>query len=184
LFPQGGRRLSLPTYAWQGERFWVAAAAAPEAEARAASDHPLLGARLPVAGAGAVYESIVSPRQPAWLDDHRLGGRALVPGAALAEMVRAAAEDVAGGQPAEVTGMVLPAPLLLPEGEPRRVQVVVADDGLRVTIHSQPAGAPPGTPWTLHATAEVGRAAGAPPPLDLAALRARCGAPVDPASVY
>src|SRR6185312_9616648 len=50
LFPEGGRRLGLPKYPWQGASFWVT----PARKARAASaGHPLLGARVPLAGGSA-----------------------------------------------------------------------------------------------------------------------------------
>ena len=113
-----------PTYAWQRERYWVAPAS-PRRTGGEATGHPLLGVRVPVAGADAVYESVLSAHQPAWLGDHRVAEHVVVPGAALAELVRGAAEDQSRGGASQVTGLVLQAPLVVPESDARRVQVVV-----------------------------------------------------------
>ncbi|HEX4446239.1 MAG TPA: acyltransferase domain-containing protein, partial [Polyangiaceae bacterium] len=186
LFPSGGRRVRLPTYAWQRERHWVASASSASSARRGAgvaTEHPLLGTRVPVAGADAVYESIVSATQPSWLGDHCVAGQVLVPGVGLAELVRAAADDLAG-RPSQVIGLVLQAPLVVPDRGSQRVQVVLTDGGARATIYSQDADSAPGAPWTLHATAELERSTKPPARVDLRALQRRCVDPVDVTSIY
>jgi acyl transferase domain-containing protein/NADPH:quinone reductase-like Zn-dependent oxidoreductase/acyl carrier protein len=184
LFPAGGRRVSLPTYAWQRQRYWVASASAKRTSGTATA-HPLLGVRVPVASADAVYESLLSSTEPAWLTDHRVAGRIVVPGAALAELVRAAAEDHGGGRSSEVTNLVWQTPLIVAESGSRLVQVVLSDGATQAAIYGLASDAPPGTPWTLHATAEVGAvSAASPAPLDLAAIRGRCVEAVDVAAAY
>ena len=183
LFPAGARRVQLPTYPWQRERYWLAPPP-PQRASGAVTAHPLLGARVPVASADAVYESALSTSAPAWLTDHRVAGKALVPGAALAELARAAGDDH-GRRPSQVTGLVLQTPLILPESGARLVQVVLTDGGGHAAIYSRPSDASPTTAWTLHATAEV---SAAPPAtaarLDLAEVRRRCADAVDVADVY
>jgi len=184
VFPGGGRRVPLPTYAWQRDRYWVSSSPARRSGGRA-TEHPLLGVRMPVAGAAAVYESLWSVSQPEWLGDHRVAGQVLLSGTTLAELARAAAEDHAEGRALQVAGLVLQAPMVVPEGESRRVQVVLADDGGRLSIYSQSAGAAPGAVWTLHATGELSPAPQvAPSRLDMYALRARCADPVATSSIY
>jgi acyl transferase domain-containing protein/NADPH:quinone reductase-like Zn-dependent oxidoreductase/NAD(P)-dependent dehydrogenase (short-subunit alcohol dehydrogenase family)/acyl carrier protein len=183
LFPAGARRVPLPTYPWQRERYWLAPAA-PQRVTGAASAHPLLGARVPLASADAVYESVLSTTEPAWLTDHRVAGKALVPGAALAELARAAGEDHAG-RPSQVTGLVFQAPLVLPESGARLVQVVLTDGGGHASIYSRASDVDPATPWKLHATADVSASPAATQArVDLAGARRRCAEAVDVASVY
>ena len=181
-----GRRVRLPTYAWQRERHWLDAP--DEARAGEATGHPLLGVKLAAAGVAGLFEASVGLASHAWLGDHRVAGRAVVPAAALAELMRAAlagaqAEPTrAGGQ---VRGLVFLAPLVVPDEGALRVQAVVTDDeGGTVTVYSQPHGAPGGAGWTKHATARAGGATAEPDVLDLAAVRSRCAAEALPAAMY
>ena len=92
VFPAGGRRVLLPTYPWQRQRYWLEAPEAAEALRGArTTSHPLLGRRVPVAGSGAVFESVLGLSTQAWLGDHKVAGQIVVPGAALAELLLAAA---------------------------------------------------------------------------------------------
>jgi len=184
LFPSGGRRVPLPRYPWQRQRHWLAPPS-PERQGGAATGHPLLGVRVPMAGADAVYESEFSATNPPWLTDHRVVGRVFVPGAALVETVRAAAEDYTGGRSSQVTGLVLQAPLVVSESGSRIVQVVLKEAGAQAGIYSLASDAAPGTAWTLHATADVGIAPAAPPAtVDLAGIRGRCTEAIDAAAAY
>jgi thioester reductase-like protein len=183
LFPNGGARLELPTYPWQGERYWLEPAKTPRG-ARA-TDHPLLGARLASAAADASYETTLSVRDPAWLDAHRVAGLAVVPAAALLELVRAAAEDAARGAAREVFELELTEPLVLLEARGRRVQVVLSAGANRAAIYSQPAESGPEASWTLHATAGLRAAPEATPArVDLAGIRDRVKEPLDVTAIY
>ncbi|WP_437873438.1 SDR family NAD(P)-dependent oxidoreductase [Sorangium sp. So ce363] len=188
LFPGGYRRVSLPAYAWQRERYWIEA---PVAGGRAgeATGHPLLGVRVPAAGTDAVFEALLRLNKHPWLSDHRVAGQVLVPGAALAELVLAAATQGMASAAPRVTGLVLQAPLVLPETGSRRLQVVLgeaAGEAVTASVYSQGVESRPGVGWTLHATANVAveqepaRAAR----LDLAALQARCAEGLDVGAIY
>ncbi|HSR97133.1 MAG TPA: SDR family NAD(P)-dependent oxidoreductase, partial [Kofleriaceae bacterium] len=180
VFPDGGRRVALPTYPWQRERYWIDAT--PQRVHEPSLGHPLLGARVTAAGVDAVYEAALSLATQPWLADHRLGERVIVPGTAIAELVRAAAEHHLEDTP-EVTRLVLQAPIAFEAGSPRRVQVVLTEAGTRAQVYSQPVDAP-GPAWTLHASAEIAPCHAGAAAVDVAALRARCATPVDVAAVY
>ncbi|HMG20645.1 MAG TPA: type I polyketide synthase, partial [Kofleriaceae bacterium] len=192
VFAGGGRRVALPGYAWQRERYWIEARRA-EARAGKPTGHPLLGARVAVAGTAGrgVYESVLSRARAGWIYDHVVAGRAVMPGAGLAELMRAAAEDYLEGEAVEVRSLVFAAALVLAERGDQRVQVVVSEDdgGLEAAVYSQACGEDPAS-WTQHATGAIHRAepAGRAEPgaraLDVAALRARCAEPVDVAAAY
>ncbi|HVR06985.1 MAG TPA: type I polyketide synthase, partial [Thermoanaerobaculia bacterium] len=181
VFPRG-RRVALPTYAWQRRRYWIeGSAAGPSGES---TGHPLLGVRVSMAGAAAVYEAAVSRPAQSWLYDHRVGDRALMPGAGMAELVRAAGEHCSGGAAVEVMSLVLVTPLVLPEQGAQRVQVVVKEeeDGRReVSVYSRGSAE---AEWTLHASGEVRVAEASAPRMDLAAVRSRCGEPVEVSQAY
>ncbi|WP_328610174.1 SDR family NAD(P)-dependent oxidoreductase [Amycolatopsis sp. NBC_00345] len=153
-FP-GGRRVELPTYAFQRRRFWPSGAQATDVRAAGlgATDHPLLGAAVRVAGSDAVlFSGLLSLRTQPWLADHVVFGSALVPGAALLELAVRAGDEVGCGLLEELT---LDAPLVLPQQGAVQLQVTVAapdESGRRaVKVYSRPEGAEDG-PWACHAT--------------------------------
>ena len=89
-------------------------------------DHPLLGQRTEVAGLEASLYQSDSASAPAWLADHIIGDRVLVPAAAEMEAFLAAGGRFLGA-PVEITGFSIHRPLAIPQdGEaPVRWQVVV-----------------------------------------------------------
>ncbi|WP_424892820.1 SDR family NAD(P)-dependent oxidoreductase [Streptomyces sp. XH2] len=166
FFP-GARRVGLPTYAFQYERYWLDASPAAPGDVRAAglgsADHPLLGAAVSLAGGDErLLTGRLSLRTHPWLGDHTVLGSVLLPGTAFVELaVRAA--DEAGCELLE--DLTLEAPLLLPERGGVAVQVWVgaADGSGRrpLTVHSRPED-DTDLPWVRHATGFVTEEAAAP----------------------
>ncbi|WP_341891916.1 SDR family NAD(P)-dependent oxidoreductase, partial [Variovorax sp. YR752] len=155
---QGGPAevLDLPAYPWQHQRYWLPlpdAAAAPIAAGTPAA--PLLGRRLDAAG-GALFEAHWPGSTPAWLSEHRVGGRLIVPGMALLEALREAAAPSLGADRVRLDDVVIHRPLQLDEGAASRWQVLateVADGRARATLHGQDTAAPTG--WQKIASASV-----------------------------
>jgi acyl carrier protein len=146
--PDGGRRVALPTYPFQHEHYWLAAA--PRAEAGV---HPLLGPAIPVAGTDRIlFTGRVSTDGQPWLTDHVVKGTVLFPGAAFAELALHAG-DQAGCR--TVGELLIEAPLVLPEHTTVALQVTIgdADDhGHRpLAVHARTDDGP----WTQHATGVV-----------------------------
>ena len=92
----GGRKIALPHYPFERQRYWVQATS-PSRNGRAASagGHPLLGEPWESAAAPdwRQYEATLSPGAPAYLAEHRLFGTAVLPGVAYLEMALAAAGE-------------------------------------------------------------------------------------------
>ncbi|WP_141576726.1 type I polyketide synthase [Actinomadura sp. WMMA1423] len=182
-----GRRVELPTYAFQRERYWLdplpgvgdVAAAGLEA-----AGHPLLGAAVTLAGSdGVLMTGLLTPVTQPWLADHRLGEAAVLPASAFVELAVRAGDQVGCPVLAE---LAVEAPLRLPERGGVRVQVdVTAPDGSgrrALRVHARPAGSD--APWTLHAT---GALAADPEPaaaFDLAEWPTDGAAAMDVASAY
>ncbi|MER7405974.1 type I polyketide synthase [Streptomyces sp. NPDC000070] len=176
-----GRRLplELPTYAFQGEHYWLSGSADGPAAPAEPGDlgldparHPLLGAVLTAAdGGGLVLTGRLSSRTQGWLADHVVLGSTLAPGTAYLELALHAGGLTGCGT---VEELVQESPLILGEDDAVHVQLTVGpDDGSgrrRFTVASRPA--PPAAfaegealalPWTRHAGGVLSDADAAPP---------------------
>ncbi|MEU9206034.1 type I polyketide synthase [Streptomyces sp. NPDC048332] len=153
----GARRVDLPTYAFQRERYWMEAELGgndPGSLGLGTTDHPLLGATVTLPGTdGPVLTGRLSLDSQPWLADHRMGASVLFPGTGLVELALCAGAQVGCDVLDELT---LQAPLVLPPRGGVQVRVVVgADDGTgarSVAVHARDEDDGAGNaPWTLHA---------------------------------
>ncbi len=114
------QRISLPTYPFQRQRFWVERStsdgmnqrlphlhpqsgskglhlsrASLEASPLPSSIHPLLGSRVPLANSPEIrFHAQIGAMAPAFLDHHRVYGAVIMPATAYLEMVLAAANRI------------------------------------------------------------------------------------------
>ncbi|WP_176947115.1 type I polyketide synthase [Lentzea fradiae] len=154
----GARRTTLPTYAFQHERFWLNTATKTADVSSAGLDpitHPVLKAALSVDGTAVLTGRFDVAEQP-WLTDHEVGGAVVVPGTALLELAARAGEHVA--RPT-VSELVLVAPMVVPAGEALDVRIAVTPDAtVRITSRGTAQGE-----WTTHVTGRLAAAQGTAP---------------------
>ena len=72
-----------------------------------------------------VFESTLSVSTPPYLRDHRVDGAVVVPGAHYLAMALAAAERSVGRGPHLLEDVLYHRPLVIPEGETRRLQLAL-----------------------------------------------------------
>ena len=175
LAARGGRQVDVPTYAFQRQRYWPAAAPAQAGVADLVGaglgvvGHPLLVAVVELADdAGLVLTGRLSVAEQPWLADHVVLGSVVVPGTAFVEVAAWAGRRVGCGLVAELT---LEAPLVLPDDGGVRLQVRAgapdAEGRRDVSVYSQAdAGAGPelaegAAGWVRHASGLLAAAASA-----------------------
>ena len=109
------RRVSLPSYPFQRERYWVQ----QSRQRSRTAGHPLLGERHESARGEIMYETEVFPSDPEWLNDHRVFGRLVAPGA-LYGAIAASAALVDGSGSVSVEDFQLHNPLVFAEPDSGR----------------------------------------------------------------
>ncbi|MHB1132627.1 MAG: type I polyketide synthase [Chloroflexota bacterium] len=188
------RRLELPTYPFQRQRYWLEPAplAREQTVAPAPKDrgHPLLGQRLrSPALSRVVYESHLGAARPAFLSHHRVFGERVLPSPAYVEMALAAAEEALGPGPHALSNLAIHEALLLPTEGACVVQFVLTQlesgGGASFEVHSRSES---GDEWTLHVTGNLGPEPAAKAPRlsssSLAEVRARCQQEIDGEAYY
>ncbi|MET8054818.1 beta-ketoacyl synthase N-terminal-like domain-containing protein, partial [Streptosporangium sp. NPDC005286] len=168
----GGRRVDLPTYAFQHQWFWPNARQSGDARVLGltATRHPLLGAAMPRADSdGVVLTGRLSVSAQPWLADYVVAGSVVVPGTAFVELAVRAGDQVGCEL---VEDLTLDVPLLLSEGEAAAVQVWVGasqgSDRRTVSVYARSAYAADDVPWVRHATGALTTGASPAEPFDVA----------------
>ncbi len=162
----GARRVRLPTYAFQRERYWsqtLVSVGDFAAAGQASAEHPLLAAAVGLAtDEGWLFTGRLSLQSHPWLADHEVMGAVLLPGAAFVELALHAGGQLDCGC---VRELLMQEPLVLREGDGVQVQVVVGGvDGsgrrpvaVYSRVESRAGGALlGGEGWVGHATGELG----------------------------
>ncbi|MGC9443191.1 type I polyketide synthase, partial [Streptomyces sp. WG5] len=165
----GARRVDLPTYAFQRQRYWIESgrgAGDLRAVGLEAAGHPLLGATVALADSdGFLFTGRLSLDTHPWLADHAVMGSVLLPGTAFVELAVRAGDQVGCDVLEELT---LQAPLVLPEHGGVQVQIHVSapdTDGTgrrTFTLSSRSEGGAADELWVRHAAGVLAQGAARP----------------------
>jgi acyl transferase domain-containing protein/acyl carrier protein len=164
LYRSRSRCVRLPSYRWQGERFWLHDqdhVRNRDGRARLNGGGRLLGLHLRSAADPGTHhwETDLGAQTFGYLGDHRVQGLAVLPAAAFAGMVLSAADEALGPGNHTLEDMSFEKALFLPEQGARAVQLVLSARSVGETsfrFFSQEESATQlDASWTLHATGMV-----------------------------
>ncbi|MFG2608531.1 SDR family NAD(P)-dependent oxidoreductase, partial [Streptomyces sp. NPDC048514] len=177
------RRVELPTYAFQRELYWLSRPAVTgdvTAAGLLATDHPLLGAAVALAGADDhLFTGRIGLHTHPWLAHHTMLGAPVLPGAAFVELAVRAGDHIGYGR---VEELVIEAPLALPARGAAVIQVrlgAAEDDRRTLEVYARPDHAGAEEPWQRHAKGVLTVAGGTGESFDLEAWPPPGAVPVE-----
>ncbi len=180
LYGASQRRVPLPTYPWQRERYWLESE--PAARFRLGyKDHPLLG--RPLDQPLPTWELELNRRVLPYLDDHRIQGAVVYPGAGYIEMGLAVGRLAFGAGGHAIEEVVFHKAMFLPDHASPLVQVRLDPATATFSIYSRL----PGTPaWTLNGEGKLRQRQEhtRPAPIDVASIHTRCDEELAGATCY
>lgn len=133
------RSVSLPTYPFQRQRFWIEPQRSKHEVQGEATGLPFLGTRLRTAGVRGQFETELSPSGSlGWIGDHVVEGHPILPATAHLELMLEAGTEILGNRVMTLEDVVLQSPLTI--DSPRTVQTVVEPESAgrsRVRIYAE-----------------------------------------------
>ncbi|MFC9878544.1 type I polyketide synthase [Streptomyces libani] len=157
-----GRRIGLPTYAFQRQRYWLedtGTVGDVTAAGLSSAEHPLLGAAVSMPGTQVLTGRLSLATHP-WLAERMVLNTTVVPETAWVDLALRAGDQVGCDLVRELT---VHTPLVLPDRGAVLLRVLVAEPGAdearELTVYSRSEDAPDEQAWTRHATGVLTRGA-------------------------
>lgn len=163
--PFGGRKIALPTTVFERRQFWPEAAGTSSTPGQFVSPiqegngvAQLLGRRLRSSLEPAQFEARVDLASLPMLEDHRILGKLLMPGAAHIVRILAATEQLTGRRQLELSDALFPEPMILDDPDDTRIAQLILlprEKGYDFKLSSIGQADDDNAQWRVHATGHV-----------------------------
>jgi len=160
LYPSRGQCVSLPTYPWQRQRFWIDVANPPHRAITATHrrtlkpTHPLLGDPITLASPhkAALWQFTLSSQEHDYLQDLRIRHESIVSAAVVLEWIWTAIEQLGLERSYLLKEIELHERMIAEMGETRIVQILIYPEEQHETLSCQVFSRQEGTQedWSLH----------------------------------
>ncbi|MEN8215012.1 MAG: type I polyketide synthase [Pseudomonadota bacterium] len=184
------RRVPLPTYPFQRQRYWIETSTPPRTQRESGSSlHPLWDRSLqsPLLKE-TVFETQFSATYPSFIADHVIFEKLIVPGASHISMLLGAAELSFGNKGCVLENILFLQALIIQTEETRTVQVLLTPENEssqhRFKLISFAENSTENNAWTEHVSGMILPEAHPPEPLSLAALQAGCQQQMPGTTIY
>jgi malonyl CoA-acyl carrier protein transacylase len=180
------RRVSLPTYPFQRQRYWIETTTTPRTQRESgAALHPLWDRSLqsPLLKE-TVFETHFSSTYPSFLADHVIFEKFIVPGASHISMLLGAAGLSFGDKACVLENILFLQALIIQAEETRTVQVLLAPENESSQHTFKLISFAEKNAWTEHVSGVILTEAHPPEPVSLPALQARCQQKMPGTTIY
>jgi acyl transferase domain-containing protein/acyl carrier protein len=167
--PEGGRFVKMPTYPWQRETYWHESIASLT-DRLGEPAHPLLGSRMD--GPEDAWSQALNPNFLPYLNDHKVDGLVVLPGAAYVELGFGVRSDAGYGTEGALEDLHFHKALVIGSSEEPELRTVYHRSTREFEIYSRNGD---GSPWMLHAAGRLSLLSlEEQPGQDMEPIRARC----------
>jgi acyl transferase domain-containing protein/NAD(P)-dependent dehydrogenase (short-subunit alcohol dehydrogenase family)/acyl carrier protein len=175
-----GRYARLPKYPWQREVHSIRRTARAVEQLHGGGGHPLLAHRLDAAFPS--WQVEVSSDLHLYVQDHRVSGEVVVPGAVYLEAGLAGHFAQTSSEACVLEDVTFHKMLLLDPQEPTRLSVTVDPRSGRFEVHARKSEEP--AAWSLHAGGSIREGVAEPGTVDAAAFEMTCSEPHSTSRLY
>lgn len=166
IFPSGGKVVTLPSYPWQYQRFWIdeqpqagLASGSQNKFLDGSQEHPVLGLRLPsiaaLAGTSIWQTTVAGPLQE-FLRGYQRDTSVPIPEAAYVELASVAANEVFGQIPIQVSGLTVHKPMVVSAASGDKIQLALTRTGaMRASFQISSCACGTADEWELRISGQV-----------------------------
>lgn len=180
LYPEGGQYTKLPSYPWQRQAYWAESDEAT-LDRLGQMTHPLLGDRQSTPNP--CWEQSVNSQMIPYLQDHRVQGLTVLPGAGYVEAGLAICQKQENAQAMSLEDLRFEKAFIIDEGDEPILRCSYDPSSRHYQVHSRTRD--DRSNWSLHAKGQLAKGhLGQPKPVDLDQLRVSLSEELDGAAHY